>query len=175
MLPTCAIGFVRTDPGLLAPNLQISCTAAADDTRPYLPFAVPRTPDGFSIRAILLRPLASGALKLVNSDPLKDPVVQQGRNAPVDDRTLAQALTTIEAIASQPAMANIIDGPALSKIPKQGDARLEYIRRDPSKDRQNLTRSNRGALPIWGYSTRRAPNAMQFHTSAALPPNGKGS
>ncbi len=132
MLPTCAIGFVRTDPGLVAPNLQISCTAAADDTRPYLPFTAPSTPDGFSVRAMLLRPLARGALTLLSSNPLKDPVVQQGRGSPADDQTLAEALTTIEGIASQPEMARIIESRALSTIPKDGDSRFDYIRRNTS-------------------------------------------
>lgn len=131
-LPTCATGFVRTSTDLNAPDIQISCMAAADNSRPYLPLQDPKSSDGFSVRAMLLRPRAIGKVSLVSRNPLDSPQVRQGSAEMRDLNNLAKALGIINQIADQPAMASIIESSSITDIPNDISASIDYVKGNSS-------------------------------------------
>jgi choline dehydrogenase/4-pyridoxate dehydrogenase len=118
-VPGGLVGFLKSEAGLPAPDLQMLLTAAPLGAWPYLkPFRAP-FPDGFACRTVLLHPESRGTVSLRSADPAAAPRIHQNFLATdYDWRALRTAIRTIREIARQPSMAPFIGaelapGPAL--------------------------------------------------------------
>jgi choline dehydrogenase/4-pyridoxate dehydrogenase len=68
-LPGGAVGFIKTEPALPAPDIQVLFHAGPLSAGPYLPPFRGAFADGFSSIAVLLRPESRGRLQLASADP----------------------------------------------------------------------------------------------------------
>lgn len=68
-LPGPVCSFLKSDPSLLAPDVQILLNSGSMQAGPYLsPFVKPYE-DGFTLLVVLLRPQSRGRLRLASKDP----------------------------------------------------------------------------------------------------------
>jgi 4-pyridoxate dehydrogenase len=75
-LPSGVLAFLKTRPGLAAPDVQFLFNAAPLTARPYMPGS-PGFTDGFASRVVLLRPESRGHVALVDADPRKHVRIHQ--------------------------------------------------------------------------------------------------
>jgi 4-pyridoxate dehydrogenase len=68
-LPGGTFAFVKTRPGLAAPDIQYLCPAAPADVHLWFPGIVAPYRDGFGMRPCLLHPESRGELRLRSADP----------------------------------------------------------------------------------------------------------
>ena len=109
-VPCGLIGFLRTDPGLAIPDVQLLLNAAPLAAKPYLT-ARGAYEDGFGLRVVLLRPESRGAVTLASADPLAPPRIHQdflARDA--DWRTLRRGIRITRDIAARAALAPFMRG-----------------------------------------------------------------
>lgn len=129
-VPSPLAGFLKTDPGLPAPDIQLLLHMGPLDTHPYLRPFVPPYQDAFSLLAVLLRPHARGRVRLASADPAQPPRIEQ--NFLGDERDwagLARGLRLAEAIAGQPALApHLLPHPASSPEHMDDAALRAHIR-----------------------------------------------
>ena len=73
-LPGPLVAFLKTDPGLRVPDIQLLFQGAPLAAEPYLtkPFV-----DGFACVVVLLRPESRGQVTLASSDPAAAPCIRQ--------------------------------------------------------------------------------------------------
>ena len=106
-LPSGLTAFLKTDSSLPAADIQVLFQAGPLSAAPYLmsPF-----PDGFSSRAVLLRPESRGAVKLASADPAVAPRIQQNFLATDRDWNLLLAgLRLLREVGKQPPLAPFVD------------------------------------------------------------------
>jgi 4-pyridoxate dehydrogenase len=76
-LPGGITAFVKSDPGLPIPDIQLLFISGSLAAAPYLPpFRMPFA-DSFACRIVLLRPEARGEIRLASADPLAHPRIFQ--------------------------------------------------------------------------------------------------
>ncbi len=72
-MPGGMVAFLKSEPGLAAPDTQILFSGASLLAKPYLPpFGKPGA-DMFMCRAVMLRPESRGRIALANADPVSPP------------------------------------------------------------------------------------------------------
>ena len=112
-LPGPLVAFLKSDPSLAMPDIQLLFQGAPLAAEPYLtkPFA-----DGFACVVVLLRPESRGRVELASADPMSAPLIRQGFLSKEGDwaklRTgvrLARAVTAQKAL--QAFIAKEIGGP----------------------------------------------------------------
>ena len=130
-VPIGSTAFLRTRPGLPAPDVQLLFLAAPFPARPYLrPFRAP-VPDGYGCRVALLRPASRGSVTLASADPAAAPKID-GRflSAAGDLDTLIDGVALLRTVFAQPAMTahdagELVPGPAVT----DRDALAAFVRR----------------------------------------------
>jgi choline dehydrogenase len=75
-LPVSAQGFVRTDPALAAPDLQMLVSPVSMLARPWFPLWRTGAGHVFSVACVLLRPESRGEVTLRSADPRDAPVIR---------------------------------------------------------------------------------------------------
>ena len=90
-LPSGVMAFIKTDPTLAAPDTQLLFHAGPLAAGPYLPPFRPAFPDGFSCRAVLLRPESRGRLSLASADPAAAPLIHWNFLATDGDKAAMRA------------------------------------------------------------------------------------
>ena len=127
--PSGWTAFVKSTPEAALPDIQILFRACGSDARPYLsrrpPFA-----DGFSFRAVLLRPESRGHVALASADPLAPPRLQSDfMQAGNDRRTLRAGLRLLRDVASQAPLRPFVAAQVAPAPGDDSDAALDaYIR-----------------------------------------------
>ncbi|MES2536381.1 MAG: choline dehydrogenase [Pseudomonadota bacterium] len=108
-VPGGLVGFLKSEPGLAAPDLQMLLTAAPFGAFPYLaPFRQPFA-DGFACRTVLLHPESRGTVELTSADPAAAPRIQQNFLAtPRDWKATRAAIRMIREIGRESALAPFI-------------------------------------------------------------------
>ena len=76
-MPSAGVAFVRSKPGLPAPDLQIVTAATPHDAYPYLPPFKPAYRDLLVTRVILLRPKSRGEIRLRSANPTDSARIHQ--------------------------------------------------------------------------------------------------
>jgi choline dehydrogenase/4-pyridoxate dehydrogenase len=76
-MPSAGVAFVRSKPGLPAPDLQIVTAATPHDAYPYLPPFKPAYRDLLVTRVILLRPESRGEIRLRSANPTDSARIHQ--------------------------------------------------------------------------------------------------
>jgi 4-pyridoxate dehydrogenase len=105
-VPAGLVGFLKSMPGLAAPDLQILLGAAPANAWPYLaPFRKPFA-DAFSLRSVLLHPESRGCLELASSDPLAAPrIIPNFLSERQDWQALRTSVKIIRELGRQPSLA----------------------------------------------------------------------
>jgi choline dehydrogenase/4-pyridoxate dehydrogenase len=103
MAPVMA--FLHSGLGAPLPDIQFLVVAAPMNAGPYLAPFVPPYPDGFAIRAAVLRPESRGHLTLASADPRTPPLIAQNFLAAERDRvTLRAGLRLAREVGQQPSL-----------------------------------------------------------------------
>ena len=108
-VPGGLTAFLKSDPALAEPDLQMLFTAAPLAAWPYLaPFKQPFT-DGFACRTVLTRPESRGAVRLASADPAAAPRIHQNFLATERDwKAVRTSVRLVREVARQPALAPFI-------------------------------------------------------------------
>ncbi len=103
-----AYGFVRSDPALAHPDLELFFASA-----PFLDEGLRRPgADGLSVGTVLLRPRSSGRIRLAGADPELRPLIDPGYLAdPADAAALDAGLALCERILAAPALRGLVGAP----------------------------------------------------------------
>jgi 4-pyridoxate dehydrogenase len=108
-LPSGVVAFLKTDAGLPAPDIQMLFHAGPLAATPYLPPFKAAFADGFSARAVLLRPESRGAVKLASADPAAPVRIRQNfLAADADWKVLRAGLRLLRDVGRQRAMAPFV-------------------------------------------------------------------
>lgn len=108
-LPSGVVGFLKTGGKLAAPDIQMLFNAGPLTAGPYLrPFKNPTT-DGFSARAVLLRPESRGWLRLASADPVAAMRIHQNFLSTDNDwKVLRDGMRLLRDIGRQRALAPFV-------------------------------------------------------------------
>jgi 4-pyridoxate dehydrogenase len=107
-LPSGWTAFLKSRADVPLPDIQILFRASAADARPYVTRQAPFA-DGFSFRAVLLRPESRGRIVLANAHPLSPPRLQQNfLSTERDWRTLRAGLRIVREVASRAPLAPFV-------------------------------------------------------------------
>jgi 4-pyridoxate dehydrogenase len=108
-VPGGIVGFLKSQPELDRPDLQMLLTAAPLPAWPYLsPFRKPFN-DGFACRTVMLHPQSRGRVELASTDPAAAPkIFQNFLGCEADWKATRAAVRLIREIARQPALAPYI-------------------------------------------------------------------
>jgi 4-pyridoxate dehydrogenase len=105
-LPGPIVAFLKSDPSLPAPDIQLLFQGAPLAAGPYLtkPFV-----DGFACVVVLLRPESRGRVELASSDPSAAPRIRQNfLSAPADWAKLRAGVRLARSISSKPPLLKYI-------------------------------------------------------------------
>jgi 4-pyridoxate dehydrogenase len=123
-VPSPLAGFVKTDPTLAAPDIQLLLHMGPLNTHAWLrPFVAPYE-DRFSLLVVLLRPHGRGRVRLASPDPAAPPRIEPHfLGDPRDWEGLGRGLRVAQAIARQPALARFV-AEELTPLPEHDQAAL---------------------------------------------------
>ncbi|HUC49851.1 MAG TPA: GMC family oxidoreductase N-terminal domain-containing protein [Xanthobacteraceae bacterium] len=130
-LPGGITGFVKTDPALPMPDIQLLFIAGSLVAAPYLsPFRKPFA-DSFACRIVLLRPESRGAITLASSHPLAPPHISQGLLSAADDwKALRRGIALFRDLAHRSELKPFVARELGPGPDVKSDAKLEdYVRR----------------------------------------------
>jgi 4-pyridoxate dehydrogenase len=129
ILPSGWTGFMKTDPALELPDIQILFlgTLAA---KPRWPFG-PAFEDGFQFRVVMLRPNSTGWLQLRSADPTESIAIHQNFLTDERDwRSLRDGLRLVRKIAAQSSLASFAPNEVGPGPEVASDAQLDaFIRK----------------------------------------------
>ena len=98
--PSGWTGFVKSRPEVELPDIQFLFRAVATGAAPYLPPFKPAYADGFSLRAVMLRPESRGEIMLSSADPRAPVRIRQNFLATdKDKRTIRDGLKLVRRMA----------------------------------------------------------------------------
>jgi len=102
-----AMAFVRSDPGIEAPDLQLIFAPVA-----YMDHGLTPPPcHALTLGAVLLRPESVGSLRLATADPFDPPKIDPGYLSDPEGRDLDRLVGVIDRlrdIAAQPALSSVV-------------------------------------------------------------------
>ncbi len=133
-VPSGFMAFIKTDPGLAVPDIQLLFRSGSRDAGPWFPGIRKPWKDAFVCRPILLRPASRGRITLRSSNPQERVRIWQNFLAEQSDvDTLRAGLKELRAVAAQPAL-DPFRGRELAPGPEvRSDAALDaYIRSAPA-------------------------------------------
>jgi 4-pyridoxate dehydrogenase len=109
-LPVGIMAFLKTQPDVALPDVQLLFNAAPMTASPYL-FPFKRAyEDGYACRAVVLRPQSRGEIQLASNDPTAAPRIRQSFLATDSDwKTLRAGLRIARDVCRQPVMAPFMD------------------------------------------------------------------
>lgn len=130
-LPGGCMGFIKTQPDVKMPDIQILFRAAPGGVRPYWPIFQGPVPDNFGSRAVLLRPQSRGSVKLASTDPrAKMHIHQNFLAADNDKKVIRDGVRLVREIGAQKPMKDFIASEIAPGPGKNSDADLDaHIRK----------------------------------------------
>jgi 4-pyridoxate dehydrogenase len=129
-LPSRWTAFVRSRDTQPIPDIQLQFRAGPLNARPYMPpFSKPFA-DGFTCRAILLRPRSRGAIELASSDPLRAARITHNFLTHEQDwETLRAGFRIARRLGEQAPLRPFIASELLPRVGRTSDAELnDHIR-----------------------------------------------
>ncbi|HEY1934214.1 MAG TPA: GMC family oxidoreductase N-terminal domain-containing protein [Acetobacteraceae bacterium] len=104
-LPLGLIAFLRSEPGLDAPDLEIMLGAPPFEASPWFPGWRPGWPDVVGVRPVLLHPRSTGAVSLRSADPAAPVRIAAGFLSDAEDvATLRRGFHISRELALAPAL-----------------------------------------------------------------------
>jgi len=132
-VPGGITGFLTTQPGSDAPDLQYLFTAAPLGAWPYLPPFKAPFPDGFATRIVLLHPESRGRVRLASADPAAHPRIHQNfLGSERDWQTLRTGIKIARDIAAEPSMAPYVAAETVPGAAKASAADIDAHIRNTS-------------------------------------------
>ena len=130
-LPSGVMAFIKTDPGLPAPDTQLLFHAGPLAAGPYLPPFRKAFEDGFSCRAVLLRPESRGHLRMVSADPVAAMRINWNFLATERDRAqMRRSFRAMRAVGQQTPMQRFVGKELVPGEDARSDAELDaHIRK----------------------------------------------
>jgi len=128
--PSGWTGFVKSRPDVELPDIQFLFRAVATGAAPYLPPFKPAYADGFSLRAVMLRPQSRGEILLSSADPRAPVRIRQNFLATDNDkRTIRDGLKLARRMAQTPPLSDFVAHELKPGAEVQSDDALDaYIR-----------------------------------------------
>jgi len=128
--PSGWTGFVKSRPDVELPDIQFLFRAVATGAGPYLPPFKPAYADGFSLRAVMLRPESRGEIALASADPRAPVRIRQNFLATENDkRTIRDGLKLVRRMAQTAPVKNFVAAELKPGIGVESDDALDaYIR-----------------------------------------------
>lgn len=130
-VPGGLVGFLKSEPGLTAPDLQMLLGAAPVGAWPYLePFKKPFS-DSFSFRSVLLHPESRGRVEIASGDPAVAPKIFPNFLATDKDwKVLRASVRMIREIGRQPSLARYMGKETAPGSSSNSDAEIDaFIRK----------------------------------------------
>jgi 4-pyridoxate dehydrogenase len=107
--PSGWTGFVKSRPDVELPDIQFLFRAVATRAAPYLPPFKPAYADGFSLRAVMLRPESRGEITLSSADPRATVRIRQNfLSTDNDKRTIRDGLKLVRRMAQTPPLKDFV-------------------------------------------------------------------
>jgi len=104
-MPGPLTGFLKTDPSLAQPDIQLLSRLVPPESQPWFPGLRPRPHDAFMIRPVILHPESRGEIRLRSADPRAAPAIRQNfLSAPKDWETLRQGIAMMRRLVAQKAL-----------------------------------------------------------------------
>ena len=126
-LPVGLIGFIKSNPDVRRPDLQMMMAAAPITAKPYWPFERP-FPDGWGCRIVALRPESRGWLQLASSDPTKPIRIHQNfLQAEYDWKALRAGVRIFREIAQQKPFDQFRGSEVVPGAAKTSDADIDAL------------------------------------------------
>ncbi len=101
-LPSGWTAFLKTDPALSKPDIQLLFRATPAKSWPYLSPFRPAFDDGFACRAVLLRPRSRGTIGLRTANPFDPPRIMQAfLQDEADRKILRKGVNLVRQLTSQ--------------------------------------------------------------------------
>jgi choline dehydrogenase/4-pyridoxate dehydrogenase len=128
--PSGWTGFVKSRPDVALPDIQFLFRAVATGAAPYLPPFKPAYADGFSLRAVMLRPESRGEILLGSADPRAPVRIRQNFLATDNDkRTIRDGLKLVRRMAQTAPLSDFVARELKPGVDVQSDDALDtYIR-----------------------------------------------
>jgi 4-pyridoxate dehydrogenase len=128
--PSGWTGFVKSRPEVELPDIQFLFRAVATKAAPYLPPFKPAYGDGFSLRAVMLRPESRGEITLASADPRAPVRIRQNfLSTESDKRTIRDGLKLVRRMAQTPPLSAFVARELAPGPTVQSDNELDaYIR-----------------------------------------------
>jgi choline dehydrogenase/4-pyridoxate dehydrogenase len=128
--PSGWTGFVKSRPDVELPDIQFLFRAVATRAAPYLPPLSPAYADGFSLRAVMLRPESRGEILLASADPRAPVRIKQNFLSTENDRrTIRDGLKLVRRMAQTAPLADFVAQELAPGAAVQSDDELDaYIR-----------------------------------------------
>ncbi len=109
-IPGGVVAFLKSEPQLDCPDMQILLTNASLPAWPWFPGLRNPFVDSFACRTVMLHPRSRGEIRLASPDPLVAPRIDQHFLAePNDCRVLRTTIRTVRDIVRQPGLAAFVD------------------------------------------------------------------
>ena len=130
-VPGGAMAFLKSQPDLACPDMQMILTTAPLPAWPYFPFIRKPFADGFACRTVLLHPKSRGEIKLGSGDPFAAPRIHQNFLAdPLDWAVARKAIRSTREVVQQSALSRFVEREALPGAAASSDADLDaFIRK----------------------------------------------
>jgi 4-pyridoxate dehydrogenase len=128
--PSGWTGFVKSRPDVALPDIQFLFRAVATGAGPYLPPFKPAYADGFSLRAVMLRPESRGEITLASADPRAPVRIRQNFLSTENDRrTIRDGLKLVRRMVATPPLSGFAARELKPGVEVQSDDELDaYIR-----------------------------------------------
>ncbi|MGA8401859.1 MAG: choline dehydrogenase [Stellaceae bacterium] len=128
--PSGWTGFVKSRPDAELPDIQFLFRAVATGAAPYLPPFKPAFADGFSLRAVMLRPESRGEILLSSADPRAPLRIRQNFLSTENDRrTIRDGLKLVRRMGQTPPLKDFVARELKPGSGVESDAELDaYIR-----------------------------------------------
>jgi choline dehydrogenase-like flavoprotein len=130
-IPGGAIGFLKSEPQLSCPDMQVILTTASLPAWPWFPMIRKPFVDAFACRTVMLHPRSRGEVRLASTDPLAAPRIDQHFLAdPHDWRVMRKTIRAVREIVAQPALARFVERETLPGMDVLSDDALDaFIRK----------------------------------------------
>lgn len=130
-VPGGAMAFLKSDPALTCPDIQMILTTAPLPAWPYFPGVRKPFADGFACRTVLLHPKSRGEIKLASADPFAAPRIHQNfLGYPADWAIARKAIRDTREVVRQRALSRFVASESLPGGEVTSDAQLDaFIRK----------------------------------------------
>jgi 4-pyridoxate dehydrogenase len=128
--PIGSMAFVKSEPGLEVPDVQLMFAAGPLEAHPWFPLVKNPFVDAFGCRVVALHPKSRGRLELKSADPRARMRIHQNFLAQADDlATLRKGMRIARDILSRPALAPFRGGEVAPGPDVTDDAGLDAFSR----------------------------------------------